>query len=409
MTIRSAAIYARVSTKIQAEHGHSIESQVAACKTKAAEIGALTTREYVDDGFSGAYLERPALDRLRDAMRDHLHDAVIVYDPDRLSRNLAHQLLLTEECEKLNVKLIFVSTEIQDTPEGKMLYQMRGVFAAYEREKFRERSIRGKRSMARKGLVSQDSHVFGYDYDKETKQYVINKAEAKIVELIFDLFVFQKIGGLFQIKEYLNNHHIPSPAGRLWHPESVRAILTRTMYGGEFYFGREYHTKRDATHEVKIPRPESEWIKIDCPSIVPLEYIEKAIAMIDENRKRPLGHYTTAPVLLQGLVFCPLCQRQCGVVNGVKRKISKVRSRYYYCKKRYIQEKCKARMIPAEDLDALVWDAIEQICKSESSLRAYLGSEAKEKKPKKDTKKTIEEKLGFSVCVFRIFQFYRIS
>ena len=391
--IKSVAIYARVSTQIQAEHGHSLSSQITACKEKAKELGAENIKEYVDDGYSGAYLERPALDNLRDALRDHLHDAVIIYDPDRMSRNLAHQLLLTEEFEKLGVKLVFISTEMQDTPEGKMLYQMRGVFASYEREKFRERSMRGKRSMARKGLIPQDSHVFGYDYDKENKKYIINETEAKVIRHIFDLYLSRKIGGTYQIANYLNDHNIPSPAGKRWHIESVRLVLSRRMYGGEYYFGRVYHTKKDAKKEVKLPRPKSEWIKIDCPAIVPLEDVEKAIYLMEENKRKRNSHFATNPLLLQGFVYCPKCGQKCTIVSGYKRKDG-TRKRYYTCKRQRTENQCKAKMLDASILDELVWEAVSEICKSKTNLKAYIGKKALTQKPKITTQQKISEKLN---------------
>ena len=82
----NVAIYARVSTAAQAEKGYSLETQVEACKQKALSLGAASIKEYVDDGYSGAYLERPALDSMRDAVSAKLHDCIIIYDIDRLSR-----------------------------------------------------------------------------------------------------------------------------------------------------------------------------------------------------------------------------------------------------------------------------------------------------------------------------------
>lgn len=399
MTIKSAALYARVSSKAQAEHGHSLGTQISACKDKAVELGAENIKEYIDDGYSGAYLERPALDSLRDAIHDKIHDAVIVFDPDRLSRNLAHQLLLTEEFEKRGAKLVFVSTEIQDTPEGRMLYQMRGVFAAYEREKFRERSMRGRRSMAKKGLVVQDSYVYGYDFDKENRRYVINEAEAKIIRLIFQLYLSQEVGGLNKISQYLNIHNVPSPQGKLWHISAVRDILMRRMYIGEFYAGRYYHTKTDATHEVRIQRPQSEWIKIEVPAIVTEEEIEKAAVLLEEHKKVIYNHYATAPVILSGLLYCEKCHHRCFVKHG-RLNPDGSRARYYHCRKADRFGKmpdCNARMLPTELLDDLVWQAVEEICQSKTRLVQYIGEHRRSGRPKKvriNPAKEIQAKLS---------------
>lgn len=93
----NAAIYARVSTAAQAEHGYSLETQIEACKQKALSLGATSIKEYIDDGYSGAYLERPALDDLRDALAAKLHDYVIIYDTDRLARDTMLLLLVMQE------------------------------------------------------------------------------------------------------------------------------------------------------------------------------------------------------------------------------------------------------------------------------------------------------------------------
>jgi site-specific DNA recombinase len=106
----NVAIYARVSTDMQAEQGYSLGAQVEDCTAKAKELGATMIKEYVDDGYSGAYLERPALESMREALRSGLFQAVVCYDVDRLSRNLSHQLIITEDIEKNGATLHFVKS-----------------------------------------------------------------------------------------------------------------------------------------------------------------------------------------------------------------------------------------------------------------------------------------------------------
>jgi site-specific DNA recombinase len=106
---------------------------------------------HLDDGMSGARLDRPALDRLRDAAQRGEFDAVVVLSPDRLARNYAHQWLLIEALEKLQVHLIFLHNPFGDTPQGKLLTQMQGMSAAYERTQILERTRRGRLEKARHG------------------------------------------------------------------------------------------------------------------------------------------------------------------------------------------------------------------------------------------------------------------
>ena len=190
----TAAIYARVSTDRQAEQGYSIETQIAACEKYAHDLGAASIIKFIDDGYSGAYLERPRLDALRDALQAKIYDVVIVYTPDRLARRLSHQLLITEEIEKSGATLHFVNAEYKATPEGQLFYQMQGAFAEYEREKIRERTMRGMRGKLKSGKPISNHNVFGYGWDGETENYIINPAEAEIVRKIFDMYV-SGIGG----------------------------------------------------------------------------------------------------------------------------------------------------------------------------------------------------------------------
>jgi site-specific DNA recombinase len=127
---RSAAIYVRVSTEDQGK-GFSIPTQIDACQ-KLAEREGYTVPEghiLVDEGISGTTMERPGLRQMREFVHAQAIAAVIVYDPDRLSRNLGHQLLLAEEFERAGVKLLIVSHPLEQGPEGWLFFQMRGALA----------------------------------------------------------------------------------------------------------------------------------------------------------------------------------------------------------------------------------------------------------------------------------------
>lgn len=206
------AIYVRVSTEEQAQKGYSIESQIALCKEKAKTDEVL---EYIDDGFSGEFLDRPALSRLREDLKAGLIDEVICYDPDRLSRKLMNQLIISEEIEK-HAKLTFVNHDYQKTPEGMLFYQMRGAIAEYEKAKINERMSSGRRRKALQGKVVRNPFMYGYDYNKEEGKLEINEKEAEIVRLIFDLFTRpnDKVQGINGIANYLTEMKIPTKKGK---------------------------------------------------------------------------------------------------------------------------------------------------------------------------------------------------
>lgn len=148
----NVALYARVSTPHQ-QHESTIASQLQALKHYIQQQGwdLLPAHEYLDEGISGARLDRPALDRLRDTAQLGEFDAVVVVSPDRLARHYAHQWLLIEELEKLQVRLIFLQNPFGDSPQGKLLIQMQGMLAEYERSQILERTRRGRLEKARRG------------------------------------------------------------------------------------------------------------------------------------------------------------------------------------------------------------------------------------------------------------------
>jgi DNA invertase Pin-like site-specific DNA recombinase len=183
------AIYRRVSSEEQALHGFSLEAQREACINKAKEIGATSILEFADEGETGKTLNRPGLESLRQAIADGLIDCVVILDPDRFSRKLSHQLLLTEEFEKAGVELVFVNFEWQDSPEGRLFYSIRGAVSEYEREKITERMKRGQMQKAKQGRPPIGVYHYGYDYDPNTETISINKREAKVVKHIYNSLI----------------------------------------------------------------------------------------------------------------------------------------------------------------------------------------------------------------------------
>src|SRR5215831_11705519 len=108
--------------------------------------------EYIDRNVSAKELDRPALERLRDALAMRKYDVIICHSPDRLSRNVVDSMVLLQEISKYGVKLVFVSGSYDDSPEGELSFGMQSLVAQYERKKFAERSRRGRKRKAREGF-----------------------------------------------------------------------------------------------------------------------------------------------------------------------------------------------------------------------------------------------------------------
>lgn len=359
----NVAIYARVSTAAQAEHGYSLETQVDACKQKAISMGATSIKEYIDDGYSGAYLERPALDNLRDALSAKLHDVVIIYDIDRLSRDTMHLLLLTEEFEK-NAQLVYVNSEYNKTPEGQLFFEIRGSFAKYERIKIQDRFQRGMRGKLRRGLPISDHNVFGYDW--KDGNYVINPAQAEIVRECFKRYV-HSLGGYRHIIDWLEEKGIPSPKGsKRWSDYGVMRLLKRQMYTGEYYAYTNYHKKVSSKHFVYIKRDASEWIPMQCPAIVSKELFDKAQAKLQRNRQQRIRE-TKHNALLSGVLYCASCGRK--MRPCVERKDYTYYQCYAIAKK---DKSCTNHSVSTEATDTIVWEIIKKVCRNEMMLKKYI-------------------------------------
>ena len=140
----AVAIYARVSSARQKEE-QTIASQTAALRAQAAAAGLEVPQDWVfeDEGYSGATLIRPGLERLRDLAAEVEIPVVLCYAPDRLARRYAYQTLLIEEFARVGTEVRFLKGPKADTPEDELLLQFQGMIAEYERAQIAERTRRG--------------------------------------------------------------------------------------------------------------------------------------------------------------------------------------------------------------------------------------------------------------------------
>ena len=165
MTI--AAFYARVSSEKQAQE-NTIDSQVDVLKTRIIADGfsLLEEHQFIDNGYSGSNLIRPALERLRDQVAFGTIDKIYIHSPDRLSRKYAYQMILMEELQNNGVEIIFLNFQkSNDNPESELLLQMQGMIAEYERSKIMERHRRGRIHAAKRGSVNVlCTAPYGYYY-----------------------------------------------------------------------------------------------------------------------------------------------------------------------------------------------------------------------------------------------------
>src|SRR5215831_3034584 len=148
------AVYVRVSTQRQAQT-QTIEQQLERLYAHIQAQGWPLAPEamFRDDGYSGAQLARPGLDRLRDRAARADIDRVLITAPDRLARKYVHQVLLLEELERYGCQVEFLDRPMSQDPHDQLVLQIRGAVSEYERSLIAERMRRGRQAKFRAGLL----------------------------------------------------------------------------------------------------------------------------------------------------------------------------------------------------------------------------------------------------------------
>jgi site-specific DNA recombinase len=385
------AYYTRVSTH-QQQHEGTIESQRHALKQHIQHHGwsLLPEHEYSDDGISGARLDRPALDRLRDAARRGEFDAVVILSPDRLARHYAHQWLLIEEFAKIHTQVIFLQNPFGDSPQGKLLTQMQGMIAEYERAQIAERTRRGRLEKARRGeFMPWAYQCYGYRYLPKrhgcAAQVMIEPAEAEVVRTIYRALVEEQLS-CRQITKRLNASHTATPTGKnsVWQVATVRNLLTNRVYAGQARYNYRRPVvpqyRKTAEHQLRSLktgrsyRTESEWIWSDAPAIITVELFEKAQLQLQRNATTACRMYqpTSGRYLLRTLVKCGECGLGMVGIHQLS-PCKKYDYLYYECAGHAPltigrPRKCPAKLVRAERLDAVVWQALEQVLQHPSVI-----------------------------------------
>src|SRR5215831_6753963 len=239
------ALYARVSSEQQAD-AHTIASQVAALRERATtdELVVPASLEFLDDGYSGATLIRPVLERLRDAAAAGGIDRLYVHSPDRLARKYAYQVLLVEELGRCGVEVVFLNRALGQSPEEDLLLQVQGMIAEYERAKILERHRRGKLHAAREGSVNVLSGApYGYRYVTKyagggQARYEIVPAEAQLVRQVFDWIGRDRLT-IGEVCRRLTQAGERTRSGKtVWDRSAVWGMLKNPAYTGTAAFGK---------------------------------------------------------------------------------------------------------------------------------------------------------------------------
>jgi site-specific DNA recombinase len=364
-----AAVYGRVSTTRQAQ-AQTIEQQLDRLRAAVAGHGWELHEQHVyrDDGYSGASLGRPGLDRLRDHAALAELDLVMVTAPDRLARNYVHQVLLIDELAGHGCQVEFLDRPMSQDPHDQLLLQIRGAVAEYERTLIAERMRRGRQAKLRAGtLLPWTTPPFGYRLDPERPRQPsavrVEPGEAVLVAQLFDWYL-QPQATVYRLARRLTDLGVATPTGKpRWNAASVRGILRNPAYTGRALTNRTRvvpaRRRKSALlpagpGQSHAPRPEQDWIAVPVPQIVSEETFAQVQAKLDTNQRTALRN-TRHDYLLRALVSCGVCRLSCVV------RQTGAGYRYYLCRGRTDAlrvaqgQRCRARYIPADQLDELVW------------------------------------------------------
>ena len=384
------AVYARVSTQRQAE-AQTIEQQLERLRTHIQAQGWALLDQHVfrDDGYSGAQLNRPGLERLRDQAAQAEFDRVLLTAPDRLARKYVHQVLLIEELERFGCQVEFLDRPMSQDPNDQLLLQIRGAVSEYERSLIAERMRRGRQAKFQAGLLLPWTRApYGYrcnpDRPRDPSGVHVDEAEGALVAEMF-VYYIEEGHSLFGLAKHLmDDLHAPTPQGKKrWNKATIRGILSNPAYTGKVYAGRTRprpaRSRRSALAPIGKPcasyvkTPPEAWILVaTIPAVVTQAQFDLVQAKLAQNQQFAGRNNTAHHYLLRALVSCGLCRTACIARSNGPSYL------YYICHAKLHpihscrDEKCRARFIPAQQLDELVWQDLCEVLTHPQSIRQAL-------------------------------------
>ena len=367
---KRAAIYARVSTSEQ-EKRQTVQIQVERLTKTIEERNWQLVGKYIDDGYSGELLVRPALDLLLDEIEKKRIEVVLITDPDRLARDHTFQKIIEEQITEEGASVEFLSIPPPKTEYEQLGYDVRGLVSSWERRKIKARTLRGKIRKAKEGHIVGGKAPYGYRYVPRITEtpgyYEIVEEEARWIREIFRLYAWEGLSAE-AIARHLTEKKVPTKSGNsIWRKSTVYSILTNETYAGVAHYNkhrsippkdagktRYYRRLKNTSREI---RPKEEWIPIKVPAIIDRETWEQAQKRLKKNAQTSPRN-TRHPYLLRGKLVCGLCNLP---FYGTPSR-SKL---FYYCSNRHhnspLPKTCPAKPVDASILDCTVWESLTKI------------------------------------------------
>ncbi|GIO35766.1 resolvase-like protein [Paenibacillus antibioticophila] len=337
-------------------------------------------RIYPEGARSGEDIDtRIELPKLREDVANGSISHVICTHPDRFSRDLTDKLIACREFEKNGAKLVFTDTEYENSPEGKLFFNIMSAIAEYELALIKKRTVRGRLAKVRdqKKIMPMRVAPFGYDKD-ENGQLVINDTERQYVLMIYEWYVLERLT-LRQIGERLYGKVMPKRGeSKNWNATSISRILTSEIYIGKYYYNRRASqkvrgelTKGGNPKKKYSMREEKDWLMVEIDPIVDIEMWKLAQKQRVQNDTNKHVGNTKYEYLLKSLLKCGHCGRRfdattySGSHNRDTGETTKIR--HYRCPntvpRKYGPEikKCVAVSLNAEQIEGYIWNRVIQI------------------------------------------------
>ncbi|RJP29067.1 MAG: hypothetical protein C4533_04520 [Candidatus Omnitrophota bacterium] len=373
------ALYTRVSTEDQAREGFSLEVQRAYLLQYAKNftwdvICTMSGRDvYVDDGYSGGNMDRPALQRLLFDARNKQFDLVLVYKQDRLSRRLKDLLGLLEEFDSLGIGYKSATEPFDTTSSaGKMAIQMLGSCAEFERNRLVERVFPGMVVGVKRGHWQGARYApYGYRYNKDAKKLEVHPEEAKIVKEIYAMYISGK--STSQIAGHYYALGIPSRQGGRFYNKFISNILQSKVYLGMLVWNRRRYNTKEKTKNGEgkgykyVNNDPSKIIEVfnTHEAIITQKDFDEARELLKRNRTNGVVRFRNNVYHLSGIIKCNECGGNYrGIMSTVNHR-TKMRRPWYRCSSKGIPHiKCNNKSVTADALNRPIWDIIEVIRKN---------------------------------------------
>lgn len=321
-----ARIYIRVSTVEQAKEGFSLAAQEERCLQYIRSQGWTHDETYKDDGYSAKDLNRPAMQRLIQDVKEKQFDVLVVYRLDRLVRSIIDLHHLLDLFDKHEIKFKS-ATEAYDTTSamGRLFISIVAAMAQWERENLSERVRMG---MEQRFLEKKRHGTVAYGYDLVDGKLVVNPEEAKIVRRIHQLY---KTNGITRIAHILNQEGLRTKNGSRWSDPAIRYILTNPLYIGQV----RYHPKKGD--------PKYHIVEGDHDPILTKEEFESTQKLLELRRGAVVPPKAmTSDYPFSGVLYCARCGHPFSGRNHYDKKGSGIVRYAYRCTGRFGYGVCDA-------------------------------------------------------------------